>query len=87
MKKHIQIRDSYGVWHPKIMHMMVRELAASKGYSKVIFKNSHVIEWWLHNVGFYLTLPFIKNPKIKALNNRFRHVDLMVSEVEGNNGT
>ena len=37
-----------------------------------------IIEWWLHNIGYYLTLPFVKNAKIKALNERFKHVDLMV---------
>lgn len=34
------------------------------------------IEWYLHNIGYWLTLPFIKNEKIKALNERFKHVDL-----------
>lgn len=34
------------------------------------------IEWYLHNIGYYLTLPFIKNERIKSLNNRFKHLDL-----------
>jgi hypothetical protein len=38
--------------------------------------DSMYIEWWLHNLGYYLTLPFLKNESIKALNERFRHVDL-----------
>jgi hypothetical protein len=37
---------------------------------------SMYIEWYLHNIGYWLTLPFIKNEKIKALNKRFKHVDL-----------
>jgi hypothetical protein len=34
------------------------------------------IEWWLHNVGYYLTKPFCANKKILALNLRFKDVDL-----------
>ena len=34
------------------------------------------IEWYLHNIGYYLTLPFIKNPTVKKLNERFKHLDL-----------
>lgn len=38
-----------------------------------------VIEWWLHNIGFYITSPFIFIPAIKKLNLRFRDVDLMLN--------
>lgn len=34
------------------------------------------IEWYLHNIGYWLTLPFIKNNKIREINNRFKHLDL-----------
>ena len=34
------------------------------------------IEWWLHNIGYWATLPFIKNTALKSLNERFKHVDL-----------
>ena len=34
------------------------------------------IEWWLHNICYWLTLPFSKNKTIKSLNERFKHVDL-----------
>jgi hypothetical protein len=34
------------------------------------------IEWYLHNIGYYLTLPFIKKDSIKKLNLRFKDVDL-----------
>ena len=37
---------------------------------------SMYVEWWLHNIGYYITLPFVKNNKVKALNERFKHVDL-----------
>lgn len=31
------------------------------------------IEWWLHNIGYYLTKPF---PFLVITNERFKHVDL-----------
>ena len=38
--------------------------------------NSMYIEWWLHNIGYWITLPFTKIKVIKNLNERFKHVDL-----------
>lgn len=75
MKKHIQIKNSYRIWHPEIM----KDLISFKCQPYTV-KNyvPYIIEWWLHNLGYYLTLDFIKYPKIKALNERFKHVDLMV---------
>ena len=37
---------------------------------------SMIIEWYLHNIGYYLTLPLCKHQFFKSLNNRFKHVDL-----------
>lgn len=34
------------------------------------------IEWWLHNLGYYLTKPLCAIPYFKALNKRFKDVDL-----------
>lgn len=34
------------------------------------------LEWYLHNIGYYLTLLFLKNETINKLNYRFKHVDL-----------
>ena len=78
MKKHIQIRNSYAVWHPSMMAVKIHVQAKRKGYGQVHITKAIVVEWWLHNIGYHLTLPFIKNPRIKALNERFKHVDLMV---------
>lgn len=82
MKKHVQIRDSYDVWHPEIMHRAIHIEAIRNGIGEVVVTDALIIEWLLHNIGYYLTLPFVKNPKIKALNERFKHVDLMVEVVE-----
>lgn len=83
MKKHVQIKDSYKIWRPCAMsYLIVGALirrytpwgwkADYKGF-KLLF-----IEWWLHNIGYWITKPFIFIPAIKRLNLRFRDVDLMV---------
>jgi hypothetical protein len=79
MKKHIQIRWSYDVWKPSDMKFWITH----KG-GKCTHFWALVIEWWLHNIGYYLTYPFTANPKIKALNERFKHVDLMVESEDAN---
>lgn len=71
MKQHIQIKNSYNIWKPSEMRLHVKALTLAL-----------IIEWWLHNIGYYVTLPFIENDKIKALNERFKHVDLFVEDGE-----
>lgn len=34
------------------------------------------VEWYLHNIAYYFTLPFIKKPFFKQLNNRAKDLDL-----------
>lgn len=80
--KNIHIENSYKIWNKKTMHYMIfaefnrkyneldLELYMNRSY------NGMFIEWYLHNIGYWLTLPFIKNEKAKALNERFKHVDL-----------
>ena len=44
------------------------------------------IEWWLHNLGYYITLPFTKlSKKIKWYNTRLRDVDLESHKESENN--
>ena len=76
MKKHIQIKNSYKIWRPSVMKNLIDSHAPTEKHTVLI------IEWWLHNIGYYFTLPFVKNPKGKALNERFKHVDLMVEGCE-----
>lgn len=71
MKKHIRIWNSYNIWKPSRMKELIQSNSPAL-----------MVEWWLHNIGYYLTLPFVKNTKIKALNERFKHVDLMVERNE-----
>ena len=47
--------------------------------SRILFNRplfSMYIEWYLHNIGYYLTLPFCFIPWFKKTNERCKHVDL-----------
>jgi hypothetical protein len=35
-----------------------------------------IAEWYIHNIGYYLTLPFCANKSIATLNERFKHTNL-----------
>ena len=77
--KTIQIKDSYDIWLPRDH----KWYANREAYGKYAEKNaSHLlhrswlsihIEWWLHNIGYYITKPF---DKLKKYNLRFKDVDL-----------
>ena len=82
MKKHIQIKLSYDVWKPHTMKTLIMGVYSRKygNYSITRIENfpSLVIEWWLHNIGYHVTKPFVSVPKLKRINERCKHVDLMV---------
>lgn len=80
--KSIHIENSYKTWSIKTMHEKIYSEFHRK-YNEIDVEyymnrtyNSMYAEWYLHNIGYWFTLPFIKNEKIKALNERFKHVDL-----------
>lgn len=80
--KNIHIENSYKIWSTKIMNEEIyREF--NRKYDEIDMEfymnrtyNGMYLEWYLHNIGYLLTLPFIKNEKMRALNERFKHVDL-----------
>ena len=80
--KSIQIKNSYNIWSIDNMTVFLMDESANK-YGN-IFANEVLnrswrgmfVEWWLHNIAYWLTLPFIKNERLKVLNERFKHVDL-----------
>ena len=80
--KSIQIKNSYNVWSPGLQKLLVNQVAyvkyANKDATFVLHRPwiSLHFEWWLHNLGYYLTVPFIKNKKINQYNLRFKDVDL-----------
>lgn len=70
-KNHIQIKDSYNTWKPQ-------EMKKQTNSNSLLL----IIEWWLHNIVYWLTKPFTKNATIKSINDRSKDVDLEV-ESEG----
>ena len=60
-KKSIQIKDSYKIWRPSTMLFSIKQECFYK-YGSVLAHEvlnrsylSMYIEWWLHNIGYYLT--------------------------------
>lgn len=76
MKKHVQIKDSYNTWKPSDMKNEIEESASGKtGFLLVV-------EWWLHNIVYWLTKPFRMNDTVKKINDRCKDVDLEVESEE-----
>jgi hypothetical protein len=80
--KNIHIDDSYKVWSTTMMWAKIN-VKCSEEYDTLfadrVLNRTYrgmYIEWYLHNIGYWLTLPFIKNNQVKALNERFKHLDL-----------
>lgn len=80
--KNIHIEDSYNVWLPSTMKGWTYTTCFEQTghcppdeYLNRSWKSIY-IEWYLHNIGYWITLPFIKNAKIKRINERCKHVDL-----------
>lgn len=80
--KNIHIENSYNIWTPDHMWSTIihqSQLTYDDLRADVVLNRSYkgmYIEWYLHNIGYWLTLPFIKNSKIQKLNERFKHLDL-----------
>lgn len=82
IKKNIHIENSYNEWLKSNMRSLIRikcfDRYQSFDVDKVLNRTYRgmYIEWYLHNTGYWLTLPFKKNPRIVVLNERFKHLDL-----------
>ena len=82
--KNIHIVDSYKVWNIPYMELEIQKTAyiTYKDLDADLLLNrsysSMYIEWWLHNIGYYLTLPFMKLGInwIRDINRRCKDVDL-----------
>lgn len=80
--KNLHIENSYNIWDKKTMfHMITEKCNENCGtyLADTVLHRSYksmYIEWWLHNIGYWITLPFIKNSKLKFINERCKHVDL-----------
>lgn len=80
--KSIQIRDSYDIWNPFQMSCLIANECKEK-YNTVeveyLFNRKEItlyIEWWLHNIGYYVSLPLVRLPYFEKINHRCKHVDL-----------
>ena len=77
--KNLHITNSFLIWAPSKMKEKIVEtcLITYDQYNAAeVLGRTWVgmyIEWWLHNIGYYITKPF---PFLKSLTERFKHVDL-----------
>lgn len=80
--KNIHIENSHNIWSKKTMFSLISE-KCNERYGNYLadrtlnrsYKSMYT-EWYLHNIGYWLTLPFIKNQIIQSINERCKHVDL-----------
>ena len=77
----IHIENSYKIWKTSMMNYMIK-LSAMQQYQldpeKYLNRSytSMYIEWWLHSICYYATLPLCKIKFFADLNLRAKHVDL-----------
>ena len=80
--KNLHIKDSYKVWRKSTMTILINEKCiecyGSQDVETILNRSyfSLYLEWWLHNLGYYFTLPFCFIKKVRALNLRLKDVDL-----------
>lgn len=80
--RNIHIPNSYNVWCIDLMHSQIKakakEIYDSNNPEKLLNRSylSMYIEWWLHNIGYYLTKPFCGVDVVQKTNLRFKDVDL-----------
>lgn len=80
--KNLHINDSYKTWLTSTMRRTL-EVRAKEDYGsdnpEELLNRGYLsmyIEWWLHNIGYYLTKPFCCVDVIHKTNLRFKDVDL-----------
>lgn len=71
-RQYVIVRDSYRIWSPRKMLNEIK--AVLPDYNEL--QASVAVEWWLHNIGYYVTLPIVQ------INYRCKDVDLMIRKDE-----
>jgi hypothetical protein len=80
--KNLHIYDSYNTWSRKDMKEVIRDYAYymydSFEPEKLLNRSykSMYIEWWLHNIGYYITKPLCFIDLFFFINARCEDVDL-----------
>lgn len=80
--KNIQIIDSYRIWKTSAMKNFIQFSCGVKYrslYPEELLNRSYqsmYIEWWLHNIGYYLTKPLCGIDPIRKINLRCKDVDI-----------
>lgn len=67
----LHIPNSYKVWRISEMNKQLPLNCVTIVLNRPLW--TIYVEWWLHNIGYYLTKPF---PFLAVANERFRNVDL-----------
>ena len=71
----IKIPNSYNVWNPAEMRKRIEAAHSDpEAFLNRTFR-SMIVEWWLHNIGYYVSLPQ-KSEAWRKINLRCRDVDL-----------
>ena len=79
--KNIHIENSYNVWRTSKMKSIIIDKVSTMSNSdpEEYLKRSYgtmYIEWILHNIFYYISLPFTGKEYFKTVNERCKHVDL-----------
>ena len=78
----IQIEDSYQIWSTKQINSLVQQKTLNKygiENAETALNRSYLsiyIEWWYHNIGYYITKPFCFIESINKTNLRCKDVNL-----------
>ena len=78
----IRINNSCDIWSPKQMKTLIQQQSAAKygttDADHVLNRSytSMYIEWWCHNIGYYITKPFCFIEFFRDINIRCKDVDL-----------
>ena len=78
----IHIENSYKVWAVYRMKVKIDGKCMKQYntyYPEKLLNRSYrsmYIEWWLHNIGYYITKPFCHIEAVKKINLRCKDVDL-----------
>lgn len=80
--KNIHIENSYKIWSSTMMyaHIMTKcyKLYNSIFADEILNRSweGMYVEWWLHNIGYWVTKPFCFIEYINKINLRCKDVDL-----------